>query len=285
MTSPPILVTGGTGTLGRQVVSRLREAGREVRVLSRRAHSSEDGLGFVTGDLATGAGLPAAVLGAGTIVHCASNRKGDAQATRNLVRAAAQATPAHLVYISIVGIDRFPRAYFKSKLEAEGVIAGSGLPWTILRATQFYDLIYSGAARLAKLPVIPVPAGFLVQPVDSGEVAARLADLTLAEPAGRVPDMAGPQVLSFADLIRTYLRATGRRPRPVVPIWTPGTGPIRAGALCPAKGTEATLGHRTWPEFLDDKQELRGSGGQASFLAPSAVPSSRDPDRPGSGRK
>ena len=128
MTSLPILVTGGTGTLGQQVVSRLREAGREVRVLSRRSRTSPDGPSFVTGDLATGDGLPAAVQGVGTIVHCASSRKGDAEATRNLVRAAEQAASPHLVYISIVGVDRFPRAYFKSKLEAEGVIAGSGCP-------------------------------------------------------------------------------------------------------------------------------------------------------------
>ncbi len=258
MPSSPILVTGGTGTLGQQVVSRLRGAGGEVRVLSRRSGNSQDGLVFVTGDLATGGGLAAAVQGAGTIVHCASNRKGDAEATRNLVRAASQALsseagPPHLVYISIVGVDRFPRGYFKAKLEAESVIAGSGLPWTTLRATQFYELIAKGATRLATLPAIPVPAGFVVQPVDSGEAAARLAELALGEPSGRVPDMAGPQILSFTDLIRTYLRVTGRRPRPVVPVWVPGLGPIRAGALYPAPGTQATLGQRTWPDFLTVK--------------------------------
>jgi uncharacterized protein YbjT (DUF2867 family) len=145
MTLPPILVTGGTGTLGQQVVSRLREAGRDVRVLSRRSRTSQDGLVFATGDLATGEGLPAAVHGVGTIVHCASNRKGDVEATRNLVRAAAQEKQEkqgmpgmpgdlpHLVYISIVGVDRFPRGYFKAKLEAEGVITDSGLPWTTAR--------------------------------------------------------------------------------------------------------------------------------------------------------
>jgi uncharacterized protein YbjT (DUF2867 family) len=256
MTLPPILVTGGTGTLGQQVVSRLQEAGRDVRVLSRRSRTSQDGLIFATGNLATGEGLPAAVHGVGTIVHCASNRNGDVEATRNLVRAAAQEKQGmqgnlpHLVYISIVGIDRFPRGYFKAKLEAEGVITDSGLPWTVLRATQFYELIARGAARLAKLPVIPVPVGFVVQPVDSGEVAARLAELALSEPRGRVPDMAGPQILSFADLIRMYLSATGRRPRPVVPVWTPGIGPIRAGALYPRPEAEATLGHRTWSDFL-----------------------------------
>jgi uncharacterized protein YbjT (DUF2867 family) len=255
MTLPPILVTGGTGTLGQQVVARLREAGRDVRILSRRA-----GDGVVTGDLTTGQGLPEAVQHVGTIVHCASNRKGDAQATRNLVQAGTQAAAQagevqpHLVYISIVGVDRFPRGYFKAKLEAERVVAGSGLPWTTLRATQFYELITKGATRLAKLPVIPVPASFVVQPVDSGEVAARLAELALGEPSGRVPDLAGPQILSFADLIRTYLQVTGLRPRPVVPVWTPGIGPIRAGALYPPPGAQATLGQRTWPDFLTVKQ-------------------------------
>ena len=144
MTMPPILVTGGTGTLGQQVVQRLRQAGRDVRVLSRHSR----GPLFVTGDLATGAGLPAAAQGAGTIVHCASARKGDAAAARNLVQAVArvrtEAEPPHLVYISIVGVDRFPHGYYKSKLEAEVVIAGSGLPWTTLRATQFYELIHRG---------------------------------------------------------------------------------------------------------------------------------------------
>jgi uncharacterized protein YbjT (DUF2867 family) len=260
MTLPPILVTGGTGTLGQQVVSRLREAGREVRVLSRRRGTDQDGLVFAPGDLTTGEGLPAAVRGVGTIVHCASNRKGDAEATRNLVTAAAQVKP-HLVYISIVGVDRFPRGYFKTKLEAEGVVADSGLPWTTLRATQFYELIAKGAVRLANLPVIPVPAGFVVQPVDSGEVAARLAELALDEPRGRVPDMAGPQILSVADLIRAYLRATGRRPRPVVSIWTPGLGPIRDGALYPRPEAEATLGHRTWPDFLAEKPLSKPTAG------------------------
>ena len=147
MTMPSILVTGGTGTLGQQVVPRLRQAGRDVRVLSRRTR----GPLFVTGDLATGAGAARArSQGAGTIVHCASSRKGDAagRAEPRPGRArrlpTSQAGPPHLVYISIVGVDRFPHGYYKAKLEAERVIAGSGLPWTTLRATQFYELIAKG---------------------------------------------------------------------------------------------------------------------------------------------
>jgi uncharacterized protein YbjT (DUF2867 family) len=97
--------------------------------------------------------------------------------------------------------------------------------------------------------MVPVPAGFPTQPVDAGEVAARLAELTLGEPAGRVPDMAGPQVLSFADLVRGYLRASGRR-RPVLPVWLPGLRRIRDGALIPEPSADTLIGTRTWAEFL-----------------------------------
>ena len=94
-----ILVTGGTGTLGRHVVPRLRAAGREVRVLSRSPHEAADGVEYVTGDLLKDEGLAAAVAGAGIIVHCAGGRKDDDVATANLVRAAARAGAPHLVYI------------------------------------------------------------------------------------------------------------------------------------------------------------------------------------------
>ena len=100
----PVLVTGGTGTLGRLVVPRLRAAGREVRVLSRRRRELGEGIEVVTGDLATGEGIEPAVDGAGTIVHCAGSSKGDEDKARNLVRAASRAGAAHLVYISVVGV-------------------------------------------------------------------------------------------------------------------------------------------------------------------------------------
>src|SRR5215203_7011517 len=96
----PILVTGGTGTLGRLIVRRLWDAGYDVRVLSRRHHEAADGIEFVTGDLDTGDGIEPAVDGAGTIVHCAGGPKGDEDKTRTLVWAASQAGAAHLVYIS-----------------------------------------------------------------------------------------------------------------------------------------------------------------------------------------
>ncbi len=264
MTSP-ILVTGGTGTLGRLIVRRLRDAGCDVRVLSRRHHEAADGIDFVTGDLATGEGIEPAVDGAGTIVHCAGSPKGDEDKARHLVRAALRAGAAHLVYISVVGADRIPigsrvdRAmfgYFGSKLAAERIVADSGLPFTTLRATQFHDLILTVAQQMAKLPVVPVPAGFRFQPVDADEVAARLVELTLGKPAGRVPDMGGPRVYGAAELLRGYLRASKRRRRPIVPVWLPGKGAraFRAGAnLAP----EQAVGHRTWEEFLAERLSQR----------------------------
>ena len=258
--SSHILVTGGTGTLGRLVVPRLRDAGSKVRVLSRRDREAAEGIEFVAGDLDTGQGIDAAVAGTEVIVHCAGSQKGDGDKARTLVRAASRAGAPHLVNISVVGADRIPvtsrvdRAmfgYFGAKLDAERVIAGSGLPWTTLRATQFYDLLLMVARPMARLPVIPVPAGVKFQPVDAAEVAARLAELALGPSAGLVPDMAGPRVYPMAELLRGYLRAAGKR-RPLVPVWLPGQAAraVRAGAnLAP----DRAVGHRTWEDFVTER--------------------------------
>ena len=115
----------------------------------------------------------------------------------------------HLVNISVVGADRIPVVaaidrlmfgYFASKLGAERVVADSGVPWTTLRATQFYDLILMVAEAMSKLPVIPLPAVFRFQPIDTGEVAARLVELALGAPAGPAPDMGGPKVYQHGGI-------------------------------------------------------------------------------------
>ena len=256
----PVLVTGGTGTLGRLVVPRLRDAGCDVRVLSRRNREAGEGVEVVTGDLTTGEGVAAAVAGAATIVHCAGSSKGDEVKAEQLVRAATGAGARHLVFISVVGADRVPQdgrldramfGYFGSKLAAERTIAGSGLPWSTLRASQFHDLMYLVVSQLARLPVVPVPTGIRFQPVDTGEVAERLVELALGAPGGLVPDLAGPRAYLLADLLRGYLRAS-RRHRLVLPVHVPGRAAraLRAGAnLAP----DRAVGQRTWEEFLAGK--------------------------------
>jgi uncharacterized protein YbjT (DUF2867 family) len=244
MTSP-ILVTGGTGLLGGHLVPLLRAAGHDVRVLSRRGGES------VTGDLLTGEGLDAAVTGIHTIVHLAGAQKGDDVATRNLVGAATRAGVRHVVYISVIGADRVPLGWMRMKLAAERALAESSLPWTTLRAAQFHDLVYKTVRAMARMPVVPVPGGLRFQPVDAGDVAARLVELALDEPAGLVPDMAGPTVYPIGDLIRDYLHRHGKR-RPMLPVRVPGKvgRAYRAGANLTLDG--ATLGKRTWEEFLSE---------------------------------
>jgi uncharacterized protein YbjT (DUF2867 family) len=254
------LITGGTGTLGRLVTPQLLDADRKVRVLTRRGQASGDGVEFVTGDLATGEGVEAAVDGVETIVHCAGSARGDEDKARNLVRAASRAGVQHLVYISVVGAERVPvvsgvdRAifgYFAAKRTAELIVADSGLPWTTLRATQFHDLTLTTAQLMAKLPVIPVPAGIRFQPIDTGEVAGRLVELALGAPAGLVPDIAGPRVYEMKELVRGYLRAAHRR-RLIMPVRLPGKAAraIRAGAnLAP----DHAVGERSWEDFLAER--------------------------------
>ena len=139
--------------------------------------------------------------------------------------------------------------YFGSKLDAEQVVAGSGIPWTTLRATQFHDLMLETVQGMAKMPVVPVPSGIRFQPVDAGEVAARLVELALGAPSGLVADIAGPETHALSDLVRSYLRSTGKR-RPIVPVRLPGKAAraIRAGVhLAPGRA----VGRRTWEEFLN----------------------------------
>lgn len=246
-----ILVTGATGTLGRQVAGRLRTEGADVRGLSRRSPS-------YAVDLRDGKGLDAAVDGVDTIVHCASSpRGGDDRAAGFLIEAAKRAGVPHLVYISIVGVDRVPLGYYTVKRRVERMIEDAGIGATIQRTTQFHDLVLSVVSGAAKLPVVmPVPAGVSVQPVDSGEVADRLAALALGAPAGRVPDLGGPEVRELTALAAAYLRTTGRRRR-VVPVRLAGkayAGYRSGGHLSP----EHAVGTVTFEEFLARRHRRAG---------------------------
>ena len=258
----PILVTGGTGTLGRLVVARLVEAGRDVRVLSRgrKGRPAAAGVEYVTADLSTGEGVPAAVDGTEVVVHCAGSVKGDATKARHLLDAASRVGVRHVVYISVVGDERVPMAgrldrlmfgYFGSKLATDRIVAESPVPSTTLHATQFYDGILATVTQMARLPVAMVPAGWRFQPVDTGEVAARLAELALGTPAGLVPDLAGPRSYELTDLLRTYLQATHRR-RLIVQVPMPGAAAraVRGGAIL---APDRAVGHKTWEDFLAER--------------------------------
>ena len=221
-----VLVTGGTGELGREVVAALRAGGRDVVVLSRQAGDRSLGVEVRVGDLGSGTGLAEAVCDVDVIVHAASDPRGHRQVdvvgtARLLAAATATGRHPHVLSVSIVGIDRIRYGYYDSKLAAEALVEQSGLPWTVLRATQFPNLVMRLADAVARPPVVLVPRGVRVQPVDTRDVAARIVTLLDAGPTGRAPDFGGPEVLTAREAVTAYLHATGRR-RPVLEVAFPG---------------------------------------------------------------
>ncbi|HJP71308.1 MAG TPA: NAD(P)H-binding protein, partial [Candidatus Limnocylindria bacterium] len=224
------------------------------------AMAAASSIEYVAADLATGEGLQGAFRGVDTVIHLAGSAKGDDQKARLLVNAAAEADVTHIVYISVVGADDIPiesaidrgmLGYFGGKRAAEQIIAESGIPWTTLRATQFHDLTLKTVEAMAKLPIVPVPAGWRVQPIDASEVADRLVQVALAPPAGLVPEIGGPRVYEMDELVRSYLDATEKR-RPIIHLPMPGKAAraYRNGAnLAP----DRAVGRRTWEAFLAER--------------------------------
>jgi uncharacterized protein YbjT (DUF2867 family) len=220
-----VLVTGGTGALGIEVVKDLRDSGHRVRILSRKRGEGDD---WVQGDLVTGAGLELAVKDIDAIVHAASDaisprkyRATDVLGTRRLLAMAREARVGHVVYISIVGMEGVGYPYYQSKLAAEVVMRENIVPWSILRATQFHTLMDFFLDALSKLPrLATVPFKWQFQPVDTTDVAARLAEVVIAEPAGMLPDFGGPEVRDFKSLAASWLAI--RKPnKRLVNLWLP----------------------------------------------------------------
>jgi uncharacterized protein YbjT (DUF2867 family) len=231
-----VLVTGGTGTLGVHAVRLLSERGHEVRAVSRR-----------TGvDLATGVGLHEAVEGVDLVLHAASDTRRigarDASQTRNLLAACGRVN--HLLYVSIVGIDEIPYRYYLRKLECERIIERSGVPHTILRATQFHELVDWAFTNLSRWPVAPLPTSAKAQPVAADEVAARCADVLQGEPLSHAPDFGGPEVLTVPEMLELW---PGQMR--VVPL--PTVGRVLRGFRAGLNTTpEHADGVQTWAQYL-----------------------------------
>jgi uncharacterized protein YbjT (DUF2867 family) len=237
-----LLVTGGTGTLGRPAVAQLRSAGHQVRVLSRRP-----GPDRVVADLTTGTGLAAAIDSAEVVVHLATSLgRRDVQQTRNLLRVMPSTT--HLVVMSIAGIDRIALPYYRTKLEVEQVVATSGMPYTIQRATQFHDLIDRVFTVQRFLPAVLAPAVTL-QPIAVEDVASRLTELVGQPPVkGRAPDIGGPERVPVPELARAWKQARAVR-RPIIPLRVPGKV-FRAFGNGDATVGGPAYGRLTFEEYL-----------------------------------
>jgi len=251
-----VLVTGGTGVLGRQVVSLLRASGHRARIFSRNPKGHDDA---VQGDLITGVGLAKAVVGMDAIIHAASAtshvtklQATDVTGTRRLLAMAREAGVQRVVYVSIVGIDDSAYPYFKYKLAAERVIEENILPWSILRATQFHPLVETFLETFSKLPFIAtIPFKWQFQPVAPVEVAARLVEVVRNEPAGRLPDFGGPEVRNFWSLAESWLIARKMNKRRVnLPLPFKFSRQVAAGHLLCPEHLDGTI---TFEQYLKEK--------------------------------
>ena len=231
-----VAVVGGTGTVGALVVAELLGRGERVAVLSRNPAGVPAGAEHRRVDLTSGEGLDLALDGVRAVVDAANSQKGAqetlVEGTRRLAEAGARAGVANHVTISIVGIDRVPMSYYKVKLAQEEALEAGEVPWTILRATQFHQLVDSAFAAAARFGVRPTGT-VKVQPIDPTIVAARLAEASLAAPAGRLPDIGGPRVQTLGELSAAWATARGKHRLPLrVPALGKTGKALAAGAIC-----------------------------------------------------
>ncbi|HEU5200675.1 MAG TPA: NAD(P)H-binding protein [Ktedonobacterales bacterium] len=249
-----VLITGGAGALGREMVNLLTPQGYTVRVMSRRSRPATEPaeIEWAQADLGAGTGIGEAVAGVDTIVHAATNflssSKVDVAGTKRLLDAARDADVSHVLYVSIVGIERDPFAYYQNKLKAEALVQASGVPWSIQRAVQFYPFIDVLLRMFIHWPVALLPTDFQLQPMDIREAAGHMVESVVAGPAGRLPDIGGPEVRTLGDLAQPWMQARGLR-RPVARLPLPGktAAAFRNGYItCP----EHKDGKIRWEEWL-----------------------------------
>jgi uncharacterized protein YbjT (DUF2867 family) len=257
-----VLVTGGTGHLGRSVVSLLTARGHDVRVLAR-SPGDDPGIRWVQGDLATGKGIGDAVAGADAVVHAATwspaARRGyllptdlvttprdvDVDGTRRLLAEAERAGVGHFLHVSIVGLEQVRLPYARVKLAAEALVRASAVPWSIVSATGFYWLWHRMLTKQLRLPVWLLPS-LRVQPVDSDDFAEYVVESLASGLGGDREDFAGPETLTLDELGRQFLRARGDHRR-LVRIPVPKRFAQAAGGLA---SPDARHGTTTWSQWL-----------------------------------
>ena len=241
-----IVVIGGTGLIGSKTVATLRQRGHEVV-----AASPNTGVNTVTGE-----GLKEAMAGARVVIDLANSPSFEDTAVlqffetsgRNLLAAEAAAAVRHHVALSIVGTDRSDNGYFRAKVAQEKLIKASGIPYTIIRSTQFMEFLRGIADSGADGNIVRIAPG-LFQPIAADDVAANVADVALAPPRNGIAEIAGPERAPFNEFVARYLQAVGD-PREVVrdPEARYFGGRVEEHSLVPLG--EARLGRVGFDEWL-----------------------------------
>ncbi|HET9485909.1 MAG TPA: NAD(P)H-binding protein [Chryseosolibacter sp.] len=252
-----ILVTGGTGTLGRQIVQQFTYQGLDVGILTTRQHVDlASGAKVYRGDLIERESIRDAAEKASIIIHCASDRRNlavDVEGTRNLLQSVAKSTLRHFIYVSVAGADRSSYPYYQAKNEGEKIVQGFDLPWSVLRVTQFHDLVWT---RLIKPfdhndgSPLRIPGGLKLQSIDVKDVAVRLQGLAMTHALRSTITIGGPEILTLEAMTRAYLDAQ-RRDDGVAPDDISGEfyDLFRSGINI---NPEWRMGKITWEDFLSE---------------------------------
>lgn len=242
-----VLVTGAAGTLGTTLVARLADRGHHVRALIR--HRSADfppTVQVAQGDVRSPADLRQAVTGVDTVVHAATSAFRQAKVTEiegtRAMLAAAEPAGAHVIYPSIVGVDRLSGTYYRAKWQAEQLVAAARNT-TIQRATQLHPTL----DKMLSHHLFPVTAHLAFQPLDPRDLADCLVGLVEAGPAGRAEDIGGPEVLALRDLVAARRAATSQRTM-LIPV--PALGPLRPLDAGHHLSPGDARGQITWHQWL-----------------------------------
>jgi uncharacterized protein YbjT (DUF2867 family) len=240
-----VAVVGGTGTLGRHIVASLRESGEEVRVLSRSSHEHPV-------DLTSGSGLDGALYGCEVVIDASngSPRRPEpviVEGTGRVAAAAARAGVGHYVCVSIVGIELVPSRYYRAKVAQENVVKRSGVPWAIVRSTQFHELVEIGIAALGRWR-LSARSDARLQPVAAAEAAAAVAHEARRPASGQTTTVGGPEVLPVSELSRIWSEERGRGCLALpVPLPPKIGAPLKSGALtCAAPDIRGVVSFRAW---------------------------------------
>jgi uncharacterized protein YbjT (DUF2867 family) len=264
-----VLVTGGTGHLGRDIVADLKEAGFRVRVIARKPGEDPD-VEWIRGDLATGEGIAGSASGARAIVNAATYSpiavRGmrpidlfrtpsavDLDGTRRLMDEAARAGVGQFLHVSIIGIDDAPLPYARLKREAERAVRASSIPWTVARAAPFFYLIERTFVGLVKAPIWPLPARNPFQPVDSRDFAAYLVDAVGRNEQGTLREFAGPEILTIGEVAEQFQASRGISRR-IINAPLPGPVARAVRSLFPVAASNAVLGQTTWRDWLKGRE-------------------------------
>ncbi len=213
-----IVITGGSGVLGSALARKLQVQNPDFLTISRSRSKTNHyspttevpDLPWQYADLLTGEGLDEALTGRDTVFHLASiprqtnHDHPETKLMQNLLKAAKNKGIWHLIYISIVGVDKIPLPYYRAKLEAEQLLQQSGVPYTILRATQFHPFLDAIMGLLLKWPVGLVPKKFKVQPISIESVVQELINIGEMEPQHKVLNIGGPEVLDFGEVAKLW---------------------------------------------------------------------------------